>query len=158
MAHKTKKTLTPANSGPRLISGTIYGKVVSKANSRRKTNWGGVIKSQDALAFESATYEQIPADLTPIEGDVCFIATVYYANRRPDLDESLVMDVLQQHKDKAGNVWFNGVYVNDRQIKAKIVLHEIDPDNPRVEFAVIWHDLVRKSIENYCKELKKGVL
>lgn len=151
------KTQKPTNSGPKLISGVIYGKVVSKANSRRKTRWGGVIKSQDALEFERAAAEQIPADLTPITGDVAFIATIYYANRRPDLDESLALDVLQQHKDKGGNVWFNGVYVNDRQIKAKIVLHEIDPDNPRIEFTVIQLDLVLQNIKNYCNDIKKGV-
>lgn len=148
------KTRKPTNSGPKLISGVIYGKVVSKANSRRKTRWGGVIKSQDALEFEAAAAEQIPHDLTPITGDVAFIATIYYANRRPDLDESLALDVLQQHKDKAGNVWFNGVYVNDRQIKAKIVLHEIDPANPRIEFTVVQLDLVLKNIKNYCNGIK----
>jgi hypothetical protein len=121
---------------PKLISGYITGKVVSKANSRRVTRSGLFIKSADALAFEQTAWAQIPHDLTPIEGDVLFIATIYYANRRPDLDESLVLDVLQQQKNKAGQVWFNGVYVNDRQVKAKIILHALDKDNPRIEFTV----------------------
>lgn len=147
-------TKKPTNSGPKLISGVIYGKVVSKANSRRKTRSGLYIKSADGLAFERLAAEQIPHDLTPIEGDVALIATIYYPSLRQDLDESLVMDVLQQHKNKAGNVWFNGVYVNDRQIKAKIVLHKLDRDNPRVEFTVCWLDLVLENIENSCNEIK----
>lgn len=147
------KNQTPANE-PKLISGSIIGKVVSKANSRRITRTGLVIKSQDALNFERITAQQIPHDLHPFSGDVVLIATIYYPSLRQDLDESLLMDVLQQHKDKSGKVWFNGIYVNDRQIKAKIILHELDRDNPRVEFTVVQHNLVRKSIENYCNELK----
>lgn len=131
-----RKTIT-VNLQPRLVSGSVVGKVVSKANSRRKTNWGGVIKSQDALNFEKAVAQQIPHDLEPITGDVAFIATIYYKDRRPDLDESLVLDCLQQHTDKQKRVWFNGVYVNDRQIKAKVILHRLDKENPRVEFTVV---------------------
>lgn len=140
---------------PKLISGSVNGKVVSKANSRRKTNWGGVIKSADALAFEAAVAQQIPHDLTPIDGDVLFIATIYYKDRRPDLDESLVLDTLQQHKDKAGRIWFNGVYVNDRQVKGKIILHALDKENPRVEFTVARLDeKVRQTIENCIDDVK----
>lgn len=150
-----RKTTQPAHSGPKLVSGSIVGKVVSKANSRRATRSGLFIKSADALAFEQTAWQQIPSDLTPIEGDVLFIATIYYKDRRPDLDESLVLDVLQQRKNKAGNIFFNGVYVNDRQIKAKIILHALDADNPRVEFKVMHlTELVRKSIENYCNDIE----
>jgi hypothetical protein len=148
------KTQKPKNSGPKLVSGVIYGKVVSKANSRRKTRSGLYIKSQDGLAFERMALEQIPADLTPIEGDVALIATIYYPSLRQDLDESLVMDVLQQKKDKAKRIVFNGVYMNDRQIKTKIILHELDKENPRVEFTIVWNDLVRKSIEKSCNDIK----
>lgn len=133
MARKTKNE----HSGPLMIKGRINGKVVSKANSRRVTRTGLFIKSADALAFEQTAWQQIPDDLTPIEGDVLFMATVYYANYRPDLDESLVLDVLQQQKNRAGQVWFNGVYVNDRQVKYKIIRHAIDKENPRIEFTVM---------------------
>lgn len=133
MARKSKDE----HSGPLMIKGRINGKVVSKANSRRVTRSGLFIKSADALAFEQTAWQQIPHDLTPIYGDVLFMATVYYANYRPDLDESLVLDVLQQQKNKAGQVWFNGVYANDRQVKAKIIRHAIDKENPRIEFTVM---------------------
>lgn len=155
MANRTKKQQKPTHSGPKLISGSIEAKVVSKANSRRVTRSGLFIKSQDALDFETEAARQIPHDLEPIEGDVLLIATIYYPSQRQDLDESLVMDVLQQHKNKAGNIWFNGVYVNDRQIKAKIILHALDKENPRVEFKVMWlTDLVLENIKNYCNAIE----
>jgi Holliday junction resolvase RusA-like endonuclease len=52
-------------------------------------------------------------------------AKIHYASRRPDLDESLLMDLLQ------------GVaYHNDRQIKAKVITWGLDKLNPRVEVSV----------------------
>lgn len=143
----------PTNT-TKLVSGSIDGKLVSKANSRRITRSGLVIKSQDALNFEKLTAQQLPHDLNPLTGDVALLATIYYPSLRQDLDESLLMDVLQQHKDKAGRVWFNGVYVNDRQIKAKLILHELDRVNPRVEFTVVAHELVREKLEKLLTDVK----
>lgn len=143
---------------PKLISGSIVGKVVSKANSRRATRSGLFIKSADGLAFERMALEQIPPDLNPFKGDVALFATIYYPSLRQDLDESLVMDVLQERKNKAGIVTFNGVYVNDRQIKAKIILHVLDRDNPRVEFTVVQHELVRNAIEKSCNDMKSMII
>ena len=143
------------HSGPSLVSGVIYGKVVSKANSRRATRSGLFIKSADALAFEQTAWAQIPGDLTPMIGDVLFIATVYYGSYRQDLDISLVLDVLQQRKNKAGNVFFNGVYLNDRQVKAQMIIHAIDRENPRIEFKVMHlTELVLQNVKNYCKDIE----
>ena len=51
--------------------------------------------------------------------------TIYYASRRPDLDESLVLDLLQ------------GVtYLNDRQVKEKHIYWGLDKENPRCEISV----------------------
>jgi hypothetical protein len=151
MAQRNK----PEHSGPLMVKGRIEGKVVSKANSRRVTRSGLFIKSADALAFEQTAWQQIPHDLTPIEGDVLFMATVYYANYRPDLDESLVLDVLQQQKNKAGQVWFNGVYVNDRQVKTKIIRHAIDKENPRIEFTVMQlTDVLIKKLDILVNDVK----
>lgn len=143
----------PANSGRLAYKGEIIGKVVSKANSRRRTRSGLYIKSADGLAFERLALQQIPNDTIPITGDVLLLATIYYPTQRQDLDESLVMDVLQQRKDKAGRVYFNGLYVNDRQIKAKLILHAIDRDNPRVTFEV--HE-IRGGIGNLLLEYVKN--
>ena len=53
---------------------------------------------------------------------------IYYASRRPDLDESLIMDLLQ-----------DVAYKNDRQVKAKIILHGLDKDNPRAEIRLVQY-------------------
>lgn len=61
-----------------------------------------------------------------MDKDVGLEATIYYASRRPDLDESLLMDILQKA----------GVYTNDRLIKEKHIFWGLDKTNPRVEFTV----------------------
>lgn len=63
---------------------------------------------------------------SPIDQDVALEATIFYASRRPDLDESLFMDILQKA----------GVYKNDRLVKEKHIYWGLDKKNPRVEFAV----------------------
>lgn len=154
MARKSKDE----HSGPLMIKGRINGKVVSKANSRRVTRTGLFIKSADALAFEQTAWQQIPDDLTPIEGDVLFMATVYYGSYRQDLDISLVLDVLQQRKNKAGNVFFNGIYLNDRQVKAQLITHAIDRENPRIEFIVVQlKDYVKNLLADCEQQVIKAV-
>jgi Holliday junction resolvase RusA-like endonuclease len=49
---------------------------------------------------------------------------IYYASQRPDLDESLILDLLQ-----------GILYKNDRQVRERHVYHFIDKLNPRTE---IW--------------------
>jgi len=50
---------------------------------------------------------------------------IYYASRRPDLDESLILDLLQ-----------GLVYLNDRQVKERHVFWGLDPDRPRAEMII----------------------
>lgn len=57
-----------------------------------------------------------------LTGPLSLVATIYYASRRPDLDESLLMDALQRA----------GCIGNDRQIWHKDVTKRIDPQWPRV--------------------------
>lgn len=115
-------------------SGVIYGQPFSKANSRVprpiKTKSGKVrilwIKSKKAQHYERDALPQIiPPNRMFIE-DVSFTATIYYASRRPDLDESLILDVLQKA----------GVYKNDRLVKEKHVYWALDRTNPRAEIMV----------------------
>ena len=58
-------------------------------------------------------------------GDLRFTARIFYATRRPDLDESLILDLLQ-----------GVIYKNDRQVKEKHVYWGLDPANPRTEIIV----------------------
>jgi len=129
-------------------SGTVLGEPASKANSRRLVSFGGrprFIKSDKALSYSEAFKLQVPALPEKLEGDLFFSAKIYYASRRPDLDESLILDLLQER-----------IYANDRQVKCRFVLHGIDKDNPRAEIfictleefkdqfkdklGVFWHD------------------
>lgn len=113
-----------------VLSLIIYGEPASKSNSRRAVNIGGLsrfIKSKKALSYSDSFREQT-ANLgyELIEGDVAVHMTIYYASRRPDLDESLVLDLLQ------------GVaYLNDRQVKEKHIYWGLDKENPRCEISVI---------------------
>lgn len=118
---------------------TILGEPASKANSRRLVKFGSKlasIKSKKALSYEQAAILQIPeAAKLMIESDVCLVVKIYYSTFRPDLDESIIMDVLQAKKS-SGVIIRRGVYLNDRQIKEKHIYHGIDKACPRAEIEI----------------------
>lgn len=130
------------------ITFTILGEAASKANSRKHVKTNGKsrsIKSDKALGFERDALRQIPpAARVRLLGPVCVTLHMYYASERPDLDESLVLDVLQDRwKDvytapgvKSRQLIQAGVYRNDRQAREKHIYHHIDRSNPRVEVEV----------------------
>lgn len=115
------------------FEGTIRGQVYSKANSRKLVHHYGkpmFIKSDGARAFESSAILQLQAMFRrrkPLTGDLVIECTIYYPNKRQDLDASLVFDVLQKA----------GVIENDRQLREHHLFHGIDKLNPRAEIA-IW--------------------
>lgn len=123
---------------------TILGEAASKANSRRLVNFGeriASVKSKPALAFERDAIRQIPAYARQrLVGPVVVTLRIFYTSERPDLDESLVLDVLQDrwhgHGDKRTLVQA-GVYRNDRQVREKHVYWGIDLVQPRVEIEVV---------------------
>lgn len=83
------------------------------------------IKSKKALDYSESFKHQVRDATQMIEGDVVVTMTIYYASRRPDLDESLILDLLQ------------GVaYVNDRQVKEKHIYWGLDKENPRCEIEI----------------------
>lgn len=129
------------------IEFTIYGQAASKANSRRLVKIDEQprsIKSKAALEFEKAMLKQIPPKArVRLEGPVRVSLRMWYETERPDLDETIVLDCLQDRyktrKTKAGPVRElvqKGVYRNDRQVRAKVVVHAIDRTNPRVHVIV----------------------
>ena len=129
------------------IEFTIYGQAASKANSRRLVTINDSprsIKSKAALAFEKAMLRQIPPRARMrLDGPVRVSLRMWYETERPDLDESIVLDCLQDRyatrKTKRGDVRElvqHGVYKNDRQVRAKVIVHGIDRDNPRVHVVV----------------------
>ena len=111
-----------------IIALTIKGEPASKANSRRLVSIGGkprFIKSKKALLYKRAVDAQCPVLEDLLEGDLAIAMKIYYCTRRPDLDESLILDLLQ---DK--------IYKNDRSIKMKYVLHGLDKENTRTVLTV----------------------
>jgi len=58
-------------------------------------------------------------------GDLKVTMTIHYASRRPDLDESLILDLMQ-----------DVFYVNDRQVKEKHIYWGLDKENPRTEIII----------------------
>ena len=105
----------------------IFGEPASKANSRKMVYVRGkpmFIKSAKALAYAKA-FKQQCASSEVFECDVAVTIRIWYASRRPDLDESLILDLLQEV-----------AYKNDRQVKEKHIYWGLDKENPRCEIEV----------------------
>lgn len=133
------------------IAFVILGEPASKANSREVVKFHDlvrVVKSKKAQAYEAAALRQIPpAARQRLDGPVRVTLRVWYASERPDLDESVVLDVMQDRWGRTAPsnpivpsqrvLLQAGVYRNDRQVKEKHVYHAgIDRANPRVEVEV----------------------
>jgi Holliday junction resolvase RusA-like endonuclease len=105
----------------------VHGEPASKANGRRVVRIGGIsrsIKSKKALSYADAFGLQVQPVEPLLEGELAMTIHIYYASQRPDLDESLILDLLQ-----------GKLYKNDRQVRERHTYHFVDRDNPRVE---IW--------------------
>jgi|TARA_A100001391_G_scaffold187208_1_gene156898 Holliday junction resolvase RusA-like endonuclease len=102
---------------------TIEGEPASKANQRKLVLIKGrmvPIKSKKALDYVKEFQRQIPK-IDPLTEDYVKVEMmIYYASRRPDLDESLILDCMQ-----------NYVYYNDRQVKEKHIYWGLDKERPR---------------------------
>ena len=106
----------------------IFGEPASKANSRRVVRFGSMsrlIKSQKALNYSDAFRQQCQPLATLMTGDLRVTLHIYYASRRPDLDESLILDLMQ-----------GLIYENDRQVKERHAYWGLDPENPRAEILI----------------------
>ena len=113
--------------------GTILGEPCSKANSRRAvaglTKKGKAftrfIKSKSALAYVEQARQWVEHEGELLQGDLSVVVTIYYASRRKDLDESVILDLLQ-----------GLVYKNDSQIVEKYVAWCFDKVDPRAVVTV----------------------
>lgn len=110
----------------------IEGELASKANSRRPVTVGRgrfartrIIKSAKALGFVEGARRQLYGRRPMLTGPLRMVLRIYYRTERPDLDESLVLDLLQGF-----------AYANDRQVRERHVYHGIDKERPRVEVLV----------------------
>jgi Holliday junction resolvase RusA-like endonuclease len=107
---------------------TVLGEPASKANSRQLVRLNGrpmFIKSKKARDYVDAFKLQCPKLSALMEGDLVVHIKIYYASRRPDLDESVILDAMQ-----------GLIYENDRQVKEKHVYHALDKHNPRAEIRI----------------------
>ena len=107
---------------------TIYGEAASKANSRKLVRFGNrpaFIKSDKARAYLKEFQAQVPTLDVLLEGELKVTMTVWYKSRRPDLDESLILDAMEGH-----------IYKNDRQVREKHIYWGLDKLNPRADIAV----------------------
>lgn len=111
-----------------VIAINILGEPASKANSRRVVRIGGMsrlIKSAKALSYSDMFKQQCPVLPVLMTGDLVVTMHIYYASRRPDLDESLILDLLQ-----------GCIYLNDRQVKERHTYWHLDKLNPRSEILI----------------------
>ena len=111
-----------------VYKGIIYGEPASKANSRKIVMFGkrpAIIKSQKARDYVKTFEKQCPKLDTLVTDDLVVEITIFYGSRRPDLDESVILDCMQGF-----------IYKNDRQVKKKIINWGLDRDNPRSEIKV----------------------
>jgi Holliday junction resolvase RusA-like endonuclease len=89
---------------------------------------GGVsrlIKSEKALNYSDMFKQQCRPLACLMTGDLRVTLRIYYASRRPDLDETLILDLMQ-----------GLIYENDRQVKERHAYWGLDPENPRAEILV----------------------
>ena len=106
----------------------ILGEPASKANSRQLVTIKGrpaFIKSKKARDYVKNFEKQCPKLDTLVTDDLVVEITIFYGSRRPDLDESVILDCMQGF-----------IYKNDRQVKKKIINWGLDRDNPRSEIKV----------------------
>ena len=106
-----------------LITLMITGEPASKANSRRLVtinNRAAFIKSKKALSYSKDFEKQCPVLDDLYEEDLAVAMKIYYQSRRPDLDESLILDLLQ-----------GKVYKNDRSVKLRYTEWGLDREYPR---------------------------
>jgi len=126
----------------------ILGEPASKANSRRIVNIRGrmvPIKSQKALDYVTSLRLQAAAQMSAmIEGDLRVEMMIHYASRRPDLDESVILDALQ------------GIaYDNDRQVKQRMTYWGLDKDMPRAVIRITQCDL--DDVPEYLRTTSTGI-
>lgn len=135
-------------TGPHETTLVILGEPASKANSRRIVNIRGrmvPIKSQKALDYVTFLRSQAAAQMSAmIEGDLRVEMMIHYASRRPDLDESVILDALQ------------GIaYANDRQVKQRMTYWGLDKDMPRAVIRITQCDL--DDVPEYLRTTSIGI-
>ncbi len=116
----------------------ILGEPASKANQRRLVTIKGrpaFIKSAKAndyaKSFAAQCAEQAAKQgIIPTTKDVRVELVIHYSSRRPDLDESVILDAMQ-----------GIVYANDRQVRQRAAYWALDKEMPRAVIRVTECDI-----------------
>ena len=107
----------------------ILGEPASKSNSRMLVTINkrpAFIKSKKARDYVKAFQLQcMNLEENMLEGDLWVDMKIFYGSRRPDLDESVILDAMQGY-----------IYKNDRQVKEKWIKWGLDRENPRSQIFV----------------------
>ena len=106
----------------------VHGEPASKANSRQLVTIRGrpaFIKSKKARDYVKLFDQQCQTLPELLEGDLAVVIKIYYSSRRPDLDESVILDCMQ-----------GKIYANDRQVKQKYIYWGLDRERPRTHVRV----------------------
>lgn len=132
-----------------IVTLIILGQPCSKSNTSQIVKLGdrySLGSSKEKKAYERGALPQIPvACRVRLEGPVCVTMRLWYRDERSDLDESLILDVLQDRYEtrtvaglRGGGFQRDrllvqcGVYRNDRQVREKHILWGgVDKANPR---------------------------
>lgn len=77
------------------------------------------------MSYVTAFKAQCPALVPMITSEVAVHVKIWYASRRPDLDESVILDAMQGR-----------IYPNDRAVREKHIYWGLDKDNPRATIVV----------------------
>ena len=124
----TERHMNSKSCDSGLITLVIIGEPASKANSRRLVtinNRAAFIKSKKALSYSKDFEKQCPVSDDLYEEDLVVAMKIFYKSRRPDLDESLILDLLQ-----------GKAYKNDRSVKLKYIEWGLDREYPRTYIAL----------------------
>ena len=113
---------------------TIYGLVPSKSNCYR---FAGkfMYKTKALKEYEESFLEQcVVYKDKNIEGNLRIQVTVYYPNRKSDIDNSLkvLLDMMQKVK----------AFDNDNKVAEIEIFKRLDKENPRVEFSITVVDYI----------------
>lgn len=128
VASKNKSSAVAFAQQPRMIAINIAGNPASKSNSRRVVRIGGMsrmIKSKRALDYSVVFKQQCPVLPDLLKGDLRITLHIWYDSRRPDLDETLILDLMQDR-----------IYANDRQVKERHCYWHLDTEHPRAEIVI----------------------
>ena len=124
----------------------IEGEPASKSNARQLVLIKGrmvPIKSKKALAYKKLFKQQCPTREEVFTEDLIVCMKIFYKTRRPDLDESLILDLME-----------GSIYKNDRSIKLKYIEHGLDKESPRTLIVVALLGMREEAIKYFLELLE----